>query len=95
MCIDLKDYTLTYYITILPNIVLYSALTKAHEYFNFENFEVPLKYKDYPIECIFCLYDKDGIYIDSAHTQASYATVKAVINTYPLKLLTDLVSLQK
>lgn len=92
----LDNYTLTYYITILPNIVLYSSLTKASEYVSFtKDLEIPSEFKNHPVDCFFNLYDKDGDYIISAHEQTSYLSLKAVINTVPLKMLKEVIQTLK
>jgi len=85
----LDNYTLSYYITILPKAVIYSSITKASEYLNFkENLFLPDEYKTYPIDCFFCLYDSEGELVSSAHEQTTYLSLKAVINVVPLKMLT-------
>jgi hypothetical protein len=86
----IDNYTLNYHITILPNIVLYSCITKAREYIQFtEDLVIPSEYKNQPIDCFFNLYDDNGELIVAAHEQASSLSIKAIINTTPLKMLKE------
>jgi hypothetical protein len=84
----LDNYTLNYHITILPNVVLYSCLTKAKEYIQFkEDLVIPAEYRNQPVDCFFNLYDDKGELVVAAHEQASFLSLKAIINTTPLKML--------
>jgi len=86
----LDNFTLTYHITILPNVILYSAITPATQYLHFDNeLTIPSEYKQHPIDCFFNLYNQDGEFIKGSHEQTASVTLKAVLNTVPLKLLLD------
>ena len=86
----LENFKLCYHIIILPDIILYSALTEATEYMYFENnLKIPNEYKEYPIDCFFNLYNREGEFIKGAHEQTTFITLKAVLNTVPLKILLE------
>lgn len=88
----LDNFILTYHITILPNVILYSAMTKASEYINFkEDLHIPSELKDYPIHCFFNIYDLKGNHIHAAQEQTFALSLKAIINTVPLKMLKEII----
>lgn len=86
----LDNYTLSYYIVSLPNFIHYSCLTPAKQYLHFEeDLSIPEEYVNQPIDCFFNLYDDKGELVASTHEQAIVFSLKAIINTSPLKMLME------
>lgn len=86
----LDNYTLSYHIVSLPNYIHYSCLTPAREYIHFEeDLSIPEEYTNQPIDCFFNLYNEKGELVAATHEQAIVFSLKAIINTSPLKMLKE------
>lgn len=86
----LDNYTLSYHIVSLPSYIHYSCLTPAREYLHFEeDLSIPEEYANQPIDCFFNLYNEKGELVAATHEQAIVFSLKAIINTSPLKMLKE------
>jgi hypothetical protein len=90
---QLKDCTIVYQVTCLPDI-LFSSLTPATNVYQFnkEDFIIPKHLSNLPIEIRIAFYTNEGKLIDLSSTMAFSQTLVSLLNIIPLKMIDNLLT---